>query len=80
MYYLYGKRRDGSFNLVARFGSEQQLLAYLRYATLRKGEDGTFVFEQKTALCGHVGFSWSSKPPLEKSEMDIPFNPTPTML
>ena len=35
MHYLYGSKKAGPRRLVATFGSEQQLLAYVRWATLK---------------------------------------------
>lgn len=80
MYFLYGIRRNGKSELVARFGSEQQVLAYVNYATLRSNDDGTHVFEQKTPLTGCIGYSIATEVPDEDQELDVPFNPTPTML
>jgi hypothetical protein len=50
MYYLYGIKRDASRRLVAMFGSEQQLLAYVRWATLEGRGDRRGKFEQGSAL------------------------------
>jgi hypothetical protein len=80
MYFLYGKRRNGSAELVAKFGSEQQLTAYVRYATLNVNEDGTYSFEQKTPLAGCIGYTFSSEAPEAEQTADVPYNPTPTML
>lgn len=81
MHYLYGKRRDGSEELVAKFGSEAQLRAYVNYATLRTNEDGTQVFEQQTPLTGCVGFRYATELSDEgDAEKDVPLNPSPTML
>lgn len=82
MHYLYGKRRNGVVDLVARFGSEAQLRAYVSYSTLRENEDGTKTFEQKTPLTGCVGFVTACELTVsdEDRNVDVPFNPTPTML
>ncbi|QDS97572.1 hypothetical protein HG15A2_08350 [Adhaeretor mobilis] len=80
MNFLYGHRRNGNTELVAKFGSEQQMLAYISYATLRTNEDGTMVFEQKTPLTGCVGYSVACEASEEDQAKDVPFNPTPTML
>ena len=80
MYFLYGKRRNGNAELVAKFGSEQQLKAYVQYATLKVDEDGTYRFEQKTPLTGCVGYSFSAEGTEEDIAADVPFNPTPAML
>jgi hypothetical protein len=39
VYYLYGSKPGSSRKLVATFGSEQQLLAYVRWATLQQTPD-----------------------------------------
>lgn len=80
MYYLFGKRRNGQSELVAKFGSEQQLLTYVRYATLQTDEDGLCRFEQKTPLTGCIDYSTSREATTAEQAMDVPFNPTPTML
>ncbi len=80
MYYLYGTRRNGNTELAATFGSEQQLKAYVRYATLKTNNDGTYSFEQKTPLASCVGYSFSSEGSASDHLADVPFNPTPTML
>jgi len=80
MYFLYGTRRNGKTELVAKFGSEQQLKAYIQYATLRTNPDGTYSFEQKTPLTGCIGYSFASEGSEADDAADVPFNPTPTML
>ena len=80
MYYLYGRRRNGVTEFVAKFGSEQQMLAYVKYATLRTNDDGTQAFEQKTPLSGCIGYSVASEASKEDQDKDVQFNPTPTML
>lgn len=80
MHFLYGKRRNGKTELVAKFGSEQQMLIYISYATLKTNEDDTMVFEQKTPLAGCVGYAVASEASEEDQAKDVPFNPTPTML
>jgi len=80
VYFLYGKRRNGKSELVAKFGSEQQLQAYVQYATLKVDDDGTHRFEQKTPLTGCVGYSYSDEGSEEEQAADVPFNPSPTML
>lgn len=80
MHYLFGKRRNGNTDLVAKFWSEPQLRAYVRYATLRANEDGTMSFEQKTPLSGCIGYRYSNDVSAEDRDKDVPLNPTPTML
>lgn len=61
MYYLYGAKRDVPRKLVATFDSEQQLLAYVRWATLAQ-QDGVRKFEQGSALAGYQEWSESPEP------------------
>ena len=78
MWNLYGIKGDNDRRIVATFGSEQQLLAYVSWATLRRNEDGTFKFEQKTPLTGCVKYDYSRA---SRDELiDVPYNPTPSML
>ena len=46
MHYLYGIKRHGPPRLIATFTSEQQLLAYVRWATLESHEPQHGKFEQ----------------------------------
>ena len=46
MHYLYGSKKAGPLRLVATFGSEQQLLAYVRWATLKSEGEHHGKFEQ----------------------------------
>ena len=80
MYYLYGAKRTGDKDLVATFDSEQQLLAYVRWATLAENADGTFKFEQGSPLVGYVRWEHNRTPPLAEVPTDLPHNPTPSML
>lgn len=75
-WYLYGKKKEKDFKRVASFDSEQQLLAYTRWATL-KNQDGIYKFEQKTPLTGCVDYKYKLE---ENIDFDIPHNPTPGML
>ena len=49
MHYLYGSKAGVPGKLVATFDSEQQLLAYVAWATLSSHE-GVYKFEQGSAL------------------------------
>ena len=57
MRYLYGSKHGGGKKLAATFDSEQQLLAYVRWATLQETgkHDGLTEgkFEQGSALAGY---------------------------
>ncbi len=79
MWNLYGTKSDGDRHVVATFGSEQQLLAYVHWATLAANEDGTYKFEQKTALTGCTSYEYSQNE-YPQEGLDVPYNPTPTML
>ena len=49
MHYLYGSRPEMPRRLVATFDSEQQLTAYVRWATLSEHDGGPQVREGKLA-------------------------------
>jgi hypothetical protein len=80
MHYLYGKKRDGTRRLVATFDSEQQLLSYVRWATLESHGPQQGKFEQGSPLVGSV--SWDHSPELDTTDDpdSVPRNPTPSML
>lgn len=80
MYYLYGQRAGSERRLVATFDSEQQLLAYVRWATLSQSVDGSRKFEQGSVLVGYTAFEHTSAPPDDGSQSDVAHNPTPSML
>ncbi|HEY4235076.1 MAG TPA: hypothetical protein VGM76_16715 [Lacipirellulaceae bacterium] len=80
MYYLYGSKQGGPCRLVATFGSEQQLLAYVRWATLESKGDQRGKFEQKSALAGCDAWERSAEPLTEEDAGDVDYNPTPSML
>ena len=46
MHYLYGSKRKVDRRLLATFGSEQQLLAYVHWATLQDFGENRGKFEQ----------------------------------
>ena len=50
MHYLYGLKDGEAKRLVATFDSQQQLLAYVRWATLKQNDDQSFKFEQGSPL------------------------------
>lgn len=81
MYYLYGLKPGKPAKLVATFDSEQQLRAYVGWATLsRQGE--TYKFEQGSALAGYQGWTEAQQPQTEDDPQgdDVMHNPSPTML
>ncbi len=79
MHYLYGQKPGAPERLVATFDSEQQLLAYVRWATLSERE-GISKFEQGSSLAGHQGWSHSTMPKTAENADDVDHNPTPSML
>lgn len=79
MHYLYGSKPDLPQKLVATFDSEQQLLAYVRWATLSENE-GVAKFEQGSSLVGYRGWIQSSEPLTDDDASLVDHNPTPSML
>ncbi|GIW95153.1 MAG: hypothetical protein KatS3mg110_3194 [Pirellulaceae bacterium] len=79
MHYLYGIRA-GKRRLVATFGSEQQLLAYVRWATLKSSGPNRGIFEQGSALAGYEAWEHSTKPLTDEDPQEVVHNPTPNML
>ena len=80
MHYLYGSKKNVPRKLVATFGSEQQLLAYVRWATLQDLGDGRGKFEQGSALASYEAWERSDQPLSEERADTVPHNPTPSML
>lgn len=80
MYYLYGSKKDVPRRLVATFGSQQQLLAYVRWATLSSSAQQAARFEQGSALAGYNGWEQSAEPLTDEDETAVVHNPSPTML
>ena len=80
MHYLYGSKRGSSRKLVATFGSQQQLLAYVRWATLQANTDSTYKFEQGSALSGYDQFESSDAPLTCDEPGSVSHNPSPSML
>jgi hypothetical protein len=80
LHYLYGTKRSGPQKLVATFGSQQQLLAYVRWATLQASTDGTYKFEQGSALSGFDRFDSSDAPLTAEDAAAVAHNPSPSML
>jgi len=81
MHYLYGTKQTGKLELVATFDSEQQLLAYVRWSTLKTNSNGTGKFEQGSVLAGgYDRWDQSSSPLTDVDVRDVSHNPTPSML
>jgi hypothetical protein len=79
MHYLYGLKANTSRKLVGTFGSEQQLLAYVRWATLSQRDD-VYKFEQGSVLAGSTGWESSAVPLTNEAPDAVDFNPSPAML
>jgi hypothetical protein len=80
MYYLYGLKTGADRKLVATFDSEEQLLAYVGWATLKRNPDGTCKFEQGSALAGFRRWEASPTPVTNDDPNSVFHNPTPSML
>lgn len=80
MHYLYGSKAGVERRLVATFSSEQQLLAYVRWATLEESGERSGKFEQGSALAGYNRWESSADPLTEEDETAVAHNPTPSML
>lgn len=80
MHYLYASKRGVERRLVATFGSQQQLLAYVRWATLQSTGERSGKFEQGSALAGYNSWEESDHPLTDADESEVLHNPTPSML
>jgi hypothetical protein len=80
MHFLYASKPGTTKKLVATFDSEQQLLAYVGWATLKKHADGTSKFEQGSALAGYQRWEPSAVPLSGEDAAQVLHNPTPSML
>ena len=80
MHYLYASKRGGPRRLVATFGSEQQLLSYVRWATLQETGEREGKFEQGSALASYQSWEQSTEPLTDENTEAVVHNPTPSML
>ena len=80
VFYVYGLKDNAPRRLVATFGSEQQLLAYVRWATLSGSGDKGSKFEQGSALAGYSGWEYAEQLLTDDDEESVMHNPTPSML
>lgn len=80
MFYLYASKPGVIRKLVATFDSEQQLLAYVGWATLAKNPDGTSKFEQGSALAGYQRWEQANRPSTDHQADEVVHNPSPSML
>lgn len=80
MHYLYGSKRGGPPRLVATFDSDQQLRAYVRWATLQSDGEQRGKFEQGSVLATSDAWESSGVPLTEEDAGAVDHNPTPSML
>jgi hypothetical protein len=85
MWRLFGSRDQQQFQLVATFDSEQQLLSYVRWATLEKSGHRTGKFEQGSVLAPYRAWDYSYSEDQDSSEDQdrtdsVVHNPSPSML
>lgn len=80
MHYLYGSKKGVERRLVATFGSEQQLLAYVHWATLKSFGENRGKFEQGSALVSYEAWERSTDPLTDDDPEEVVHNPTPSML
>ena len=79
MHYLYGSKRNAQPKLVATFDSEQQLLAYVRWATLSE-HGGQHKFEQGSSLASCQRWNYADQPQADEDPTAVEHNPSPSML
>ena len=80
MHYLYGSKKGIPRRLVATFDSEQQLRAYVRWATLEEHGERRGKFEQGSALAGFEAWEHATAHLTEDDAAGVTHNPTPSML
>jgi len=80
MHYLYGSKKGVDRRLIATFGSEQQLLAYVNWATLKSLGERRGKFEQGSALASYESWERSSDLLTSEDPQRVVHNPTPSML
>jgi hypothetical protein len=80
VHYLYASKPGVERRLVATFSSEQQLLAYVRWATLERTGERSGKFEQGSVLASYNGWASSRDALSDEDATAVPHNPTPSML
>lgn len=80
MWYLYGSKDDETLRLAATFDSEQQLLAYVHWATLQAKGERAGKFEQGSALAPFRSWQESKAPLTDDDPQAVVHNPSPSML
>jgi hypothetical protein len=77
---LYGSKKGVAGKLVATFDSEQQLLSYVRWATLMPAGKQAGKFEQGSALASYSSWEQSATPLTDDDEQSVVHNLSPSML
>ena len=80
MHYLYGQKPGVRRRLVATFDSQQQLRAYVRWATLAETGQQAGKFEQGSALASYQSWEESPLPLTDEDAQQVVHNPSPSML
>lgn len=80
LHYLYGSKKDIDRRLVGTFDSEQQLLAYVHWATLKNLGGSRGKFEQGSALSSYESWELSEDPSTDEDPEEVIHNPIPSML
>ena len=80
MHFLYGIQNGEPRRLVGTFGSEQQLLAYVHWATLQVLGPQHGKFEQGSVLARYNAWERSTEPLTDDDVSTVLHNPTPSML
>jgi len=80
MHYLYGSKLNRPIKLVATFDSVQQLLSYVRWATLQALPGKPTKYEQGSTLAGFTAQEHSATPLTVDDPAEVPHNPSPSML
>jgi hypothetical protein len=78
--YPYGSKKDLARKLVATFDSEQQLLAYVRWATLVPAGHQAGKFEQGSALASYSSWEQSLTSLTDEDVESVAHNPSPSTL
>ena len=79
MHYLYGSKQGGPLQLVATFDSDQQLRAYVRWATVEMKNNRT-KFEQGSALAGFDAWEQATESFPNDDVAAVLHSPTPNMM
>jgi hypothetical protein len=77
---LYGSKPGVDRRLVATFGGEAQLRAYVRWATLEETGPQSGKFEQGSVLAGYKSWEQSDQPLTDDDASQVVHNPSPNML